>query len=893
MKPEYIKHLIINDQRQRNVSLDEAADALVMGLGLSDRSPVDLAVAQMREEARRLESLKVPGGVEAAAYREAKTSDARELHWYTGPRDSDRYWGHLRRGLEASSLAPVLPEIDAASSKVVAHFADPGVRRLKKKGLVLGYVQSGKTANYAAVAAKAADAGYRLCIVMSGLHNNLRRQTQVRLNRDLGVSNWAALTTDDRDFGEVLHGQALLQNPQMRTLAVVKKNPVRLQRLRDWLKNIDPTVRAQAPILLLDDEADQATPNSLAARQELSRINALIREIWSEIPTGSYVGYTATPFANIFMDPNDELELYPSDFILDLPRSPEYFGAERIFGRQTVADAADPEPGLDMIRSIPLDEAETLRPPHSAEKRQSYDPPLTDSLVDAVVWFLIATSIRRLRGDNGHSSMLVHTTSYVAPHFALASKIEGYLFQLRRAFNEGDLSEFEASFLREVHRVTGVNEHPAPAWDEVAAVLVDVLEEVRVVVDNGRSTDRLDYGRRTESGQAIHETVIAVGGGTLSRGLTLEGLCVSYFTRTTNTYDTLLQMGRWFGYRPGYEDLPRIWMTDELNADFAFLATVEEELRVEIRRLATLGVTPREMGIRVRAHAGRLSITSPDKMHHAKVVQLSFAGQRHQTFILHERETEVLEENIAAARRLANRCQDAAEVGIQTPSRRQFLNVDVTDVCDFLRGFRFHPTQGLRSGHVVDWIERHARQLPWNVVFIGTETKHVVEGRGQVDLGKVDLGFDAPMPMVNRAPLRDGGTNRANIKALLSAQDWVADLDPDVVAHHRSNGISFPDIRATTAPDTGTLIVYAVSNRSVPLRAAQAKSRREMQAEVPVIGLGIIFPELAEEGRAADGEFIAVTPTWTPRVDEEIEEIPEDDEKSNTVDAEELMRTES
>ena len=173
----YIKQLIINDQRQRNVSLAEAAEELVRGLGLADRSPVDAVVEEMREEARHLESLRVPGGVEAPAYREAKAADARELHWYTGPRESDRYWGHLRRQIEASSLAPVLPEIDAASTKVVAHFADPGIRRLKKKGLVLGYVQSGKTANYAAVAAKSADAGYRL------LHSPQRTCTTICAGR--------------------------------------------------------------------------------------------------------------------------------------------------------------------------------------------------------------------------------------------------------------------------------------------------------------------------------------------------------------------------------------------------------------------------------------------------------------------------------------------------------------------------------------------------------------------------------------------------------------------------------------------------------------------------------------------------------------------------------------
>ena len=890
MNPEYIKTAIINDQRQRNVSLDEAAEELIRGMGLMDRGPVDAVVSAMRQESRRLQSLDIPHGVHAKEYVEALTEDAKELQWYLGPRESDRYWGYLRQQIQATGLASVLPEIDAASTKVVAHFADPGIRRLKKKGLVLGYVQSGKTANYAAVMAKAADAGYRLCIVMSGMHNNLRRQTQVRLDRDLGVSNWSGLTTEDRDFGEVLHGQALLENPQMRTIAVVKKNGRRLLRLRDWLRDIDPLVRAQAPILLLDDEADQATPNSLAAKQELSKINELIREIWAEIPTGSYVGYTATPFANIFMDPDDEMEMYPSDFILDLPRSKNYFGAERIFGRQVVEEAADPEPGLDMVRSIPIDDAAALRAPSSAQDRASFDPEVPPSLAHAVAWFIVATCIRRLRGQIDHSSMLVHTTSYVAPHFAMQDRLESMIFKMRRQFENGDVSVFRASFDQEASRVVGVNEARMPPWKDISSVLVDVLDEVRVVVDNGRSTDRLDYGRVAPSGRPITETVIAVGGSTLSRGLTLEGLSVSYFTRSSNTYDTLLQMGRWFGYRPGYEDLPRIWMTDELSDDFQFLATVEEEIRVEIRRLTKLGVTPRELGVRVRAHPGRLSITDPNKMHHARLVQVSLSGQRHQTFLLHEKDATVLDANIRASRELASACQQSAERGVQEVARRQFLDVDVDTVLDFVRKYRFHPDQGLRSDHVAQWIERHARSSRWNVVFLGTTQKHSVPGRGVIDLGQVELGFDVPLPLVNRAPLQEVNPSRANIKALLSIQDWVADLPRDQVEGARSGGLSYPEIRQGIAADTGLIIIYGVSQHSTPLRTHQTTSRRDMNAPLPLMGVGIVFPELDLQDGVSEGDFIAVQPTWTARVDEEVEELIEDDEKSNTVDAAELAK---
>ena len=571
--------------------------------------------------------------------------------WYTGPEEGDEIWPRLRAKLESGSLSDVVDEIDKASTKVVAHLADPHIQSLKKRGLVVGYVQSGKTANYTAVMAKAADAGYRLFIVLSGLHNNLRRQTQVRLTSDLVDHDWAPLTSDVADFGNVLNGAAFLSKGVI-SIAVVKKNQSRLRSLRNWLRDIPESIRRRVPVLLLDDEADQATPNSAAAREQLTRINQLVRQIWAEIPTGTYVGYTATPFANIFMDPNDEEELYPADFIIDLPRPDAYFGAERVFGREPLDDADDPDPGLDMVRDVPDDDAELLKPPSKKDTRESFDPELPGSLIDAVTWFLVATAIRRARGQRAaHSSMLVHTTHYVAPHFAMKDRLNDLLEEFRASWEQGNHSPFLTSFDNEATRAAEVATVPLPMWSQVEQELASVLRDVRVVVDNGSSDDRLDYNR-VANGVPVAETVIAVGGGTLSRGLTLEGLVVSYFTRTSDTYDTLLQMGRWFGYRPGYEDLPRIWMQPSLAVEFKFLSLVEEEIRQDMHHMERMKVTPREMGVRVRAHPGRLAIVARNKMHHADIVRVSYSGERLQTFIFDETNSQVIERQPQGGRRL-------------------------------------------------------------------------------------------------------------------------------------------------------------------------------------------------------------------------------------------------
>ena len=435
MDQTFIRQTLIDRMRRHGESLEQAASSFARGMGVpvSELAPT---VESIRREGRRNMLLDSPPGV----YDHSVTAEARMAGWYTGPEEGDEIWPRLRAKLESGSLGDVVDEVDKASTKVVAHLADPHIQSLKKRGLVVGYVQSGKTANYTAVMAKAADAGYRLFIVLSGLHNNLRRQTQVRLTSDLVDHDWAPLTSDVADFGNVINGAAFLSKGVM-SIAVVKKNQSRLRSLRDWLRDIPESIRRRVPVLLLDDEADQATPNSAAARKQLSRINQLVRQIWAEIPTGTYVGYTATPFANIFMDPNDEKELYPADFIIDLPRPDAYFGAERVFGREPLDDADDPDPGLDMVRDVPDDDAELLKPPSKKDARESFDPELPGSLIDAVTWFLVATAIRRARGQRAaHSSMLIHTTHYVAPHFAMKERLNDLLEEFRVSWEQGNHS---------------------------------------------------------------------------------------------------------------------------------------------------------------------------------------------------------------------------------------------------------------------------------------------------------------------------------------------------------------------------------------------------------------------------------------------------------------------
>jgi hypothetical protein len=886
MDQTFIRQTLIDRMRRHRESLEQAASSFAQGMGVSV-SELTPAVDGIRREGRRNMLLDSPPGV----YYRSVTAEARMAGWYTGPEEGDEIWPRLRAKLESGSLRDVVDEVDKASTKVVAHLADPHIQSLKKRGLVVGYVQSGKTANYTAVMAKAADAGYRLFIVLSGLHNNLRRQTQARLTSDLVDHDWAPLTSDVADFGNVINGAAFLSKGVI-SIAVVKKNQSRLRSLRDWLRDIPESIRRRVPVLLLDDEADQATPSSAAAREQLTRINQLVRQIWKEIPTGTYVGYTATPFANIFMDPNDEEELYPADFIIDLPRPDAYFGAERVFGREPLDDADDPDPGLDMVRYVSDDDAELLKPPSKKDTRDNFDPELPDSLIDAVTWFLVATAIRRARGQQAaHSSMLVHTTHYVAPHFAMKEGLNDLLEEFRVSWEQGNHSAFVTSFDNEATRAAEVATVPLPMWSQVEQKLASVLRDVRVVVDNGSSDDRLDYNR-VANGVPIAETVIAVGGGTLSRGLTLEGLVVSYFTRTSNTYDTLLQMGRWFGYRPGYEDLPRIWMQPSLALEFKFLSLVEEEIRQDMHHMERMKATPREMGVRVRAHPGRLAIVARNKMHHADIVRVSYSGDRRQTFIFDETTSQVIAANRKAVVDFLAACRETSPINKAPNASRWYIaDIPADRVVSFINSYQFHPDQsGMRADHMTGWIQRAAPDNPWNVVVIGSDKVQKRPDGTVVSLGEVDLGLAQPVPAVNRAPLINPPKGTANIKALLSHDDWFADLDPEDVRDLGDMAKDDPrGVRRKLSDGCGLVIIYPISKDSIPMRAARGtRSRRDMQAADHLLGIGLIFPDVERDGFAESGTYYSVHPDWEVTVPEDDDEIPEDREGSLTVDGEKV-----
>lgn len=760
--------------------------------------------------------------------------------WYPGPNeDNDEYWPALRKHFseELDWSDERIRPVDQASSKVVAYTPRPQLPRWASKGLVVGYVQSGKTTNFTSVIAKAADVGYKFVIVLSGIHNGLRRQTQERLDvqlRDLVPTAWLTLTDQANDFKtHTTPATALLHKQESKVaLCVVKKNKAVLTKLDNWLDDAARNnVLDDVPVLVIDDEADQATVATTA-------INPLIRQILSKLPRATYIGYTATPFANVLIAPGKN-DLYPDDFILNLPKPLGYFGSERIFGRNAVegeeANGAELD-GYDMVRFIDDSELASLRPA-GRSAAADFQPDITESLREATHWFWLATAARRARGDDGHSTMLVHTSMKIAVHEAFKEPLLDLRDEVLGMLRDEDpelRSVLEKTWMVETEKVPasafpGVREL---TFDEVLGHLDDVVSSTKVVLDNCRSDDRLVYG-------GTPQVAIAVGGNTLSRGLTLEGLVVSYFVRAAQAYDTLLQMARWFGFRPGYEDLPRIWMTGQLESWFRHLATVEHEIRLDIERYEQQGLTPTEFGIRIRTHPV-LRVTG--KMGAAIPAYTSFGGRRIQTRYFVENDSAWLQANLDATDELVRNARASGGVGeSMAGGGTLFRDVDVEVVERFLGKYSSHPdSPDLDRELMLKYIENERKSGSlglWSVAVMAAPN----EGHGTVRLGGLDFG------RITRAKLKPSPPERADIKTLMSKDHRVVDLDIAPAEARSMNESALMDARNTdsVAKNRALLLIYPIDPKSKP-DAKNELSRRAMEAGTDVIGMALVFPGNAE-----------------------------------------------
>lgn len=792
--------------------------------------------------------------------------------WYTGPSEDDVFWPSLKELMQDDpKWAPAVDSLDSSSTDIVSLLADPHSPEIRTRGLVVGHVQSGKTANFTATIAKAADAGYRLFIVLSGVHNALRKQTQQRLDSqlyELQKTHWVQLTDEDRDFGNPVRALALLAGSELKIYAVVKKNVSRLTRLRDWLREAHSQGGLNTcPVLIIDDESDQASPNA-ATNAELNqtKINMRITELL-EMPRVAYVGYTATPFANVLINPADANDLYPRDFIFALEKPESYFGATELFGDSVIEEeeTQDSSP-RDMIRFVPQDEATH----YSAKASRNFEPIIVASLQEAIRWFILATAARRVRsGQTAHSSMLIHTTMRVAPQLQMVPAIKDFVRRLSRSWSVGDIDLWRSQWEEEQRLEPPSRSGHSPIdFSSLIDAIGEVLHETTVVADNSHSTERLIYSDEPA-------TVIAVGGNTLSRGLTLEGLICSYFLRSSSTYDSLLQMGRWFGYRPGYEDLPRIWTTEDLAEDFRFLSIVEAEIRSEIARYSQENAKPIELPVRIRTHP-RMQVTAKNKMQFAVPGQASYSASRPQTTYFHHKDIDIISSNWDAARLLINSAVDLGGVMDQQGNRVIVKDVPADEIDDFVSRFTFHEDTELRSDLLHTYMEEQrslGRLETWNIAIMSRQ------GEGaEVDLG---LPEDTKVRTITRSRLKKPVSEvTANIGVLMSKPDRVADLiDASVAA--RKDPAELLKLRDESG--RALLLLYPIDKDSKPKPSAE-HWRKELQAKDHLLGVAFSFPNAHPQSAISSTVQVDPALLFTAAADDDLESYTDTEGSRDEVD---------
>lgn len=791
--------------------------------------------------------------------------EKRFVDWYSGPSEDDRFWPALKKYLlEMKKWPPATVEsLDRESTNVMRLLPHVG-GKVDTKGLVIGYVQSGKTANYSALIAKAADVGYRLIIVLAGIHNSLRRQTQTRLQAELIDGDervktlWHTLTLPHEDFraGGTNTDAFLSSDSHQRILLVVKKNAHVLKRLVKWLSAAQPRLLEMCPALLIDDEADQAGLNTGKLGQEDDRtaINRLILALKKALPKSAYVGYTATPFANVLTDPSGA-DLYPSDFIIALTKPPNYFGAELFFGREPLENE-DVEPAAppDMFREVEEDEVPNLRPSKPADA-EGFAAQVPASLRTAVEYFILATAARWARGHRmKHSSMLVHTSMNLPVHRSLAACIAGEVLRIRKALPDRAMNaHFEQLWTTEHARVTRAELRPVP-FSEVQPRIGEVLARLRVVVDNSKSESRLIYKEEETLDEADEVVHIAVGGNTLSRGLTLEGLLVSYFVRSASAYDTLLQMGRWFGYRFGYEDLPRIWMTEDLRQAFRDLATVEEEIRADVARYEDEGLTPLQFAVRIRTHP-TLAVTSRLKMQAAVPVQIDYAGFTRQTTYFHHRDAAWLDKNWRAGASLVDALLAQGKTFEASGPHRFVKGVAAEQILSFLDSYECHDDhtemrRELLRKYIAKQKER-GRLGQWTVAAVTLTNKPAIARLGGIDI--------AP---VGRSMLQHRGDG-ADVGTITTQDNFSFDLPPEK-RPKRVEGA--PRIQHSRPADEEPLLLLIPINKdSIP--KTTETTRKPLEAARHVLGIALAFPNLSIAGRLPEDYIQVQLPISQPSLD--------------------------
>lgn len=778
-----------------------------------------------------------------------------------------RLWSAYSRWQINSGRPPlVIDSLDRSLDVILDHLGNPADEGAwSRRGLVIGDVQSGKTGTYLGLVDKAADAGYRVFILLTGNTESLRQQTQSRVDQGVigrdslsttrgkteqsnkpkavgigklleSTSSAMSMTTMTTDFRKnSTQAVDISPGPDNLVFFITKKNKTVLDRIADWLEKQDNLGgKLQVPLLLIDDESDYASINTRNADESPTAINAGIRRLLSLFSRSSYVGFTATPFANIFIDDEQSEDLFPKDFIYGLEAPSNYVGPNALFGADRNLLEDDP--------CVLLDDAEQFFPVR--HKSTHNVTGLPESLKEAIRVFLLANAIRDLRGDDREPrAMLVNVSRYNhvqrRVHDLVTEELALYrnAVQLHsRAYAQG----VEHELLKLIERAFADHYSESEfSWVEVLDSLPSAVADIDSVLVNSKADKKLE---QDELSASPPPRVIAVGGDLLSRGLTLEGLVVSYFYRRTAAADTLMQMGRWFGYRGGYGDLCRLWIDAEMIAAYAHAADSLDELRSELKRMRNQKLTPVEYGLAVANHPGALLITARNKMRAAKEgqKQISLRGRSIESYKLSS-QPEVINGNFDAAQdlieSLSSRHGEPREIN---KNRIGWLSVEKGAVAGFLRQFRAHESLELFQENALASFVQNAQAddlQTWDVVVMQGAGASTTIGGIHLDLSKRQFG---PSSTLNNAWLVSGRRQR-----LAGPGDVAATLDVQAAKKVRDSYRAESENAGKSVPDNE--YVYALERPLILLYLIEAQYDEKAISTVPFVGVVIAIPGSRDE----------------------------------------------
>lgn len=821
--------------------------------------------------------------------------------WITERRANEElfYWNRYRQHLlQVGFSKEVVGTVGRDTDKIVGLLENP--RRegeWKRRGLVVGHVQSGKTANYSGVISKSADYGYKIIILLAGMHNNLRSQTQQRLEEAFigvdtdkldknlpfkeaktGVGRISdkartpySLTSREHDFRKSSKRASnfMLGSVNVPIVLVIKKQTSVLKNLIEWLTSLNETKGGKilaTPMLLIDDEADNASINTATGENDPTRINSLIRQLLALFEQTSYVGYTATPFANIFIDPDSEHEmieddLFPKHFIVSLEAPENYVSASRIFG-----DDGD-------LTNFVIPVADHLSAFPEKHKITHQVKVLPLSLMEAVRRFVLSRAVRIQRGrGQDHSSMLVNVSRFNSVQKQVTALLSHYVEELlnsvklhaalpdHQALNDPGMSSLKDTW----STITPVN---GETWEQVKGRLIQSVGSIVVKTINNKSPDRLDYKNYKENG--LH--VIAVGGLSLSRGFTLEGLTVSYFIRNSIMYDTLLQMGRWFGYRDGYLDLCNLYMTDEAASWYSHISSAIDELRVELRLMEQLNRCPEDFGLKVRTHPDSLIVTARNKMRTGKKVthSVTLNGRLVETVRIKSLKKS-LENNFKAVVSLAEELEGNYSKNSAKGLGYIWKDVGSDLVCSFLSRFEVYDSElDIAKQHpVISFIKNDSDHLGlWDVCFYslsdGEETDVGPIKIRQQRRGCIDKG-DCYVVSGTKSRVASRGAEKAGLS------------EPEIAKAQESQGEAknIPDIAYRIVRSKPLLMIHVLS---LGLETADSAIRLADKA----CAWGISFPGEKGKGRGKLVEYLVNTVWWIEQFEDQSDDAEDDNDDQN------------